>query len=230
MLYKIVLISLAVICTSSTWYSRENIKDWYSREGVTNLYNTIKEDIKKQGNADIGKEESEQLMVHNIQGLLLAQNYSLPVAAEKYGVSEMFLSKIMETKPFPTNDYSVVDDNPAIFNLTGFDCSDCNEDLPRTITNLTGTPTNSSLMDFTFWGLTVKQSGFFLLMPINTWERQALFQVMVPSPNVNSWEGLDLEGTHITIVWLNKGDTISFKATTAGISQLKGFQIRVQKI
>ena len=123
-----------------------------------------------------------------------------------------------------------MDENPVIFNLTGFDCPDCTEDFARTITNLTGTPTNSSLMDFTFWGLTLKQSGFFLLMPINTWGRGAWFHVKVPSPNINSWEGLDLEGTHITIVWLNKGDTISFKATTAGKSQLKGFQIRVQKI
>ena len=101
MLCRIVLISLAVICTSSTWYSKE---DW---EGVTNLYNTIKVDMKKQGKAgnDIGKEESEKLMVHNIQGLLLAQKYSIPMAAEKYGVSEMFLSKIMETKPFSTKNY-----------------------------------------------------------------------------------------------------------------------------
>ena len=43
-------------------------------------------------------------MIHNIQGLLQAQQYTIPESARHYNVSEAFLLKVMETKPFNMED------------------------------------------------------------------------------------------------------------------------------
>ena len=66
----------------------------------------MKADMKAKGNAGhhIGKTESDQLMIHNIQGLLQAQQYTIPEAAHHYNVPEAFLMKVMETKPFNMED------------------------------------------------------------------------------------------------------------------------------
>ena len=104
MLSKILLFLIFTIVgadrvSNNGWFDRTNRVEW---KAVTTLFMDMKADMKAKGSAGhhIGKAESDQLMIHNIQGLLKAQQYTIPEAAHHYNVSEAFLSKVMETKPF----------------------------------------------------------------------------------------------------------------------------------
>jgi len=240
----VLLLSIFIInvgtarASSNGWFGRANSEDWKT---VNSLYFNVKADMKANGKASqhIGKAESDQLMVHNIQGLLKAQKYSIPEAANNFNVSENFLSKLMDTKPFNMNEkkssgnnISMIDfkdqvqrfndgnssKNYAVFNISSFDCPDCNERTATTISNVKGTPTDSPMMEFTCQGLTVKKSGFYLLRPIVG----GSFQVLVPTGNI--------ELGCVSTVWLDKGASITFKIKKQDIVDLVGFQLRVHKV
>ena len=88
-------LALAAVAASSGWYGRE-------RTSVMRLYQAIKQDM------EVGREVSDKLMVHSIQGLVLVQNHSISMAAQRYHVSEEFIIKILETNPFETNSVNAV--------------------------------------------------------------------------------------------------------------------------
>ena len=111
----------------------------------------------------------------------------------------------------------------AVFTVSSFDCPDCSMSREATVTNVKGTPTNSPMMEFSCQGLTVKQSGFYLLRPIETdSSNMHLPHIFVPSGNI--------ETNCVSTVWLDKGDAITFKTKTQDMKYLKGFQIRVHKV
>merc|ERR1711892_131026 len=224
--------------SNNAWFGRANSEDWKT---VNDLYFNMKADMKANGKAGqhIMGQEADQLMVHNIQGLLKAQKYSIPEAANNFNVSENFLSKLMDTKPFNMNDkktagndISMIDfkgqvkrfkdgnssKNYAVFNISSFECPDCNERTATTISNVKGTPTDSPMMEFTCQGLTVKKSGFYLLRPIVG----GSFLVFVPTGNI--------ELGCVSTVWLDKGASITFKIYKEDIMDLVGFQLRVHKV
>merc|ERR1719347_143606 len=232
LLTLLVLLSLAAMSVVTAAYMRHS-----TREDVLNLYQSIKADMKEQGRngKHIGKEESDKLMVHSIQGLLLAQKYSITEAAKHYNVSEEFLAKLMDTNPFESNSVNVIPKlssmnqvrsfdggNSSVFTIKGFDCPDCNERMETTVSNLSGTPTNSPMMEFTCQGLTATQSGFYLLRPIGTRDRSTGFHIFVHGENI--------ELGCVSTVWLEKGDSVTFKTTTEGRKKLIGFQIRVHLV
>ena len=110
----------------------------------------------------------------------------------------------------------------SIFTITGFNCPDCNDRMKTTVSNLRGTPTTALMMEFTCQGLTAKSSGFYLLQPLGVWDRSPGFAVLVDGDNI------DLGC--VTTVWLNKGDSVTFKTTTKGSKNLIGFQMRMQNL
>jgi len=230
--------------SSNDWFGRANSEAW---KDVNDLYLNVKADMKSKGKAGhhIGKAESDQLMVHNIKGILKAQKYSIHEAANNFNVSESFLSKIMETEPFNKDDMNISENDIsnfgfkdqtkrfdeensskryAVFNISSFDCPDCTERTITTVSNVKGTPTDSPMMEFTCQGLTVKNPGFYAVLPIGDRNKDML-PVYVFGPAVNRL----LLGV-VSMVWLNKGDAITFKISTHGIKYLVGFQLRVHKL
>ena len=106
MMSKIVLVLIFTCVGAGSnigWFDRSNRVEW---KAVSTLYRDMNADMKAKGNAGhhIGKTESDQLMIHNIQGLLHAQQFTRSEAARHYNVSEALLSKVMETKPFNMED------------------------------------------------------------------------------------------------------------------------------
>merc|ERR1711892_125121 len=188
----------------------------------------------------IGKAESHQLMVHNIQGLMNLQKYSVLEAANKFDVSEDFVSEIMETRPFDldekndfVNDISQfgfedqverIDDGNsseryAVFNITSFDGTDVR--TGTLVSNVKGTPTNSPMMEFSHEGLTVKQSGFYLLRIVSN---DGPFAVDINFPYGR------MQYRVVTTGWLEEGDVFEFRIEKQDKKYLVGLQLRVQRV
>ena len=67
--------------SNNGWFDRTNRVEW---KAVSTLYMDMKADMKAKGSAGhhIGKTESDQLMIHNSQGLLPAQQYTISESAQ----------------------------------------------------------------------------------------------------------------------------------------------------
>merc|ERR1719234_231125 len=76
------------------------------------------------------------------------------------GDEEGVVNRTCEDAP-PKEDPTLVD-----FKIISFDCPDCMDRDWRSIINVHGTPTNSSLMEFSCPGLIVKQPGFYVVLAI----------------------------------------------------------------
>ena len=95
-----------------------------------------------------------------------------------------------------------------------------------------GTPTNSSLMEFSCPGLVVKQPGFYVVLPIfpnlnpDPHYRPEPLQVL---PKTKSWDGF-LHSKPPATIWFDKGDEVNFRTLPANMDFVPGTVIRVQKI
>ena len=78
------------------------------------------------------------------------------------------------------------------------------------------------MMEFTCQGLTAKSSGFYLLKPLGAWDRSPGFAVLVGGGNI--------ELGCVTTVWMDRGDSVTFKTTATGSKNLLGFQIRMHNL
>ena len=130
------------------------------------------------------------------------------------------------------------------FKIISFDCPDCISRDWRSIINVqgkflqieifsmqqcvpSGTPTNSSLMEFSCPGLVVKQPGFYVVLPIFP-DPEHTKPVWVV-PKTKSWDGI-LNSKPPATIWFDKGDQINFKTTTENMHRVPGTIIRVQKM
>merc|ERR1712032_214023 len=105
------------------------------------------------------------------------------------------------------------------FKIISFDCPDCMERDWRSIINVHGTPTNSSLI--------VKQPGFYVVLPIFPDPDHGKPVWVIPK--TNSWDGI-LESKPPATIWFDKGDEINFRTTTENMRRVPGTIIRVKKI
>ena len=133
------------------------------------------------------------------------------------------------------------------FKIISFDCPDCISRDWRSIINVhgkflqianftiqsltSGTPKNSSLMEFSCPGLVVKQPGFYVVLPIfpHIPNAPAPTQAVQVVPKTKSWDGF-LRSEPPATIWFDKGDEINFRTMPANMDFVPGTVIRVQKI
>ena len=123
------------------------------------------------------------------------------------------------------------------FKIVSFDCPNCTNSEWTSIINvqgkfqgalcavgdlvISGTPTNSSWMEFSCPGLVVKQRGFYIVIPIH------------PRPQVfvkAKFSDGPLERNTAVTIWFDQGDQINFKTFTQDVDNVPGTTIRVQKL
>ena len=133
------------------------------------------------------------------------------------------------------------------FKIISFDCPDCISRDWRSIINVhgkflqianftiqsltSGTPKNSSLMEFSCPGLVVKQPGFYVVLPIfpHIPNAPATAQPVQVVRKTKSWDRA-LESKPPATIWFDKGDQINFKTTTENMHRVPGTIIRVLKM
>jgi hypothetical protein len=120
------------------------------------------------------------------------------------------------------------------FTIQSFDCPDCINGQWMTITNVKGTPTNNSMMEFSCSGLSVKQAAFYLLLLVLPKDDPARrnpphVQIFVSGSDASRPMPLEM-GSTVSTVWLNPGDVITFKTTTRDMKSVPGTMIKVHAV
>ena len=88
-----------------------------------------------------------------------------------------------------------------------------------------GTPTNSSLMEFSYAGLVVKQPSFYVVIPVFPdpdpyppfGEEPARI-----APKIKFWDEM--------VGWFDKGDEIHIETTSENMNRVPGTIIRVKQV
>ena len=112
----------------------------------------------------------------------------------------------------------------ATFTITGFSCPGCSGYGWHTMTN-------SSIMDFTCTGLTVKQDGFYLIspdLPVDTSGRSRDHIQIFVADKVSLDE--EIKTACVSTVWLRQGQQITFMTTARDRQFVAGTGLRVQKM
>ena len=87
-------------------------------------------------------------------------------------------------------------------------------------------------MEFSCPGLVLKQSGFYVVLPIFPDPDSNHHNPGKPVwviPRTNSWDCIP-ESKPPATIWFDKGDEINFRTTTENMERVPGTIIRVKKI